>query len=176
MNSVTSVVAVVIEDPSGRVLLCQQSQGHRLWGLPGGRIKAGESPVHAAVRDIREETGTDVQLVDVVGLYTLTGNSTRPAPDEPPANGRRGHDADDLPDVLVHVFRARLSGEATLNAPGRICRLGWYDVAALPQPVTAMARWAVVDARAGRSGVLRQVTRDPEPAEELTPDPEPARV
>jgi 8-oxo-dGTP diphosphatase len=147
MNSVTSVVAAVIEDPAGRVLLCQQSQGHRLWGLPGGRIRPGESPVHAAIRDVREETGTDVELVDVVGLYTLTGTS------------------DELPDVLVHIFRAQFTGEVTLNAPGRICRLGWYDAASLPEPVTATARWAVVDARAGRSGVLRQVVRDPEPAE-----------
>jgi 8-oxo-dGTP diphosphatase len=155
MNSVTSVVAAVIEDPVGRVLLCQQSQGHRLWGLPGGRIKPGESMIHAAVRDIREETGTDVELVDLVGLYTLTNASVE-------LDG-------ELPDVLVHVFRARLAGEATLNAPGRICRLGWYDAASLPEPVTATARWAVVDARAGRSGVLRKVTRDAEPSE-LTDD------
>src|SRR5689334_23267032 len=105
MNSVTSVVAAVIEDPVGRVLLCQQSQGHRLWGLPGGKIKPGESPVHAAVRDIREETGTDVELVDLVGLYTLTGAAL--------ASADHG-----LPDVMIHVFRARITGEATLNAPG----------------------------------------------------------
>lgn len=156
MNYVTSVVAAVIEDPAGRVLLCQQTYGHRLWGLPGGRIRPGESPVHAAVRDIREETGTDVELIDLVGLYTLTSNA-------------QAGDDHELPDLLVHVFRARISGEATLNAPGRICRLGWYDAATLPEPVTASARWAVVDARAGRSGVLRLVTRDPEPAELAEP-------
>jgi len=164
MNSVTSVVAAVIEDPAGRVLLCQQSQGHRMWGLPGGRIRPGESPIHAAVRDIREETGTDIDLVDLVGLYTLTGTTTAAgataqSPFDPSANG-----AGQLPDVVVHVFRARLTGEATLNAPGRICRLGWYDAGSMPEPVTASARWAVVDARAGRSGVLRVVTREPEPA------------
>ena len=74
MNSVTSAVAAIIVDPAGRVLLCQQSQGHRLWGLPGGRIRTGESPIHAAVRDVREETGTDVEIIDLVGLYTLTGH------------------------------------------------------------------------------------------------------
>jgi len=159
MNSVTTVVAAVIEDPAGRVLLCQQSQGHRMWGLPGGRIRPGESPIHAAVRDIREETGTDIDLVDLVGLYTLTGTTTAHSPGDPSANV-----AGQLPDVLIHVFRARLTGEATLNAPGRICRLGWYDAGSMPEPVTASARWAVVDARAGRSGVLRLVTREPEPA------------
>ncbi len=161
MNSVTSVVAAVIEDPAGRVLLCQQSQGRQLWGLPGGRIKPGESPVHAAIRDIREETGTEVHLVDLVGLYTLSGCAQADS-SEPP---------EPLPDVMVHVFRARFAGEATLNAPGRISRIGWYDAADLPKPLTATARWAVVDARAGRSGVLRHVTRDAEPPSD---DAEPA--
>jgi ADP-ribose pyrophosphatase YjhB (NUDIX family) len=112
--------------------------------LPGGGIRSGESPTHAAVRDIREEAGTDVELVDLLGLYTLTGHSEH------------------LPDVVVYVFRARTAGEVTLNAPGRIGRLGWYDPAELPEPVTATARWAVVDSLAGRSGILRVVTRDPQ--------------
>src|SRR4051812_12526114 len=104
MSSLESAVAAVIQDPAGRVLLCQQSQGHRLWGLPGGKIRNEESPVHAAIRDIREETGTDVAISDLVGLYQLTGDGC----------------GDGLPDVLMYVFRATLDGEATLNAPGRI--------------------------------------------------------
>jgi ADP-ribose pyrophosphatase YjhB (NUDIX family) len=35
-SKVTSAVAAVIEDAAGRVLLCRQAGGHRLWGLPGG--------------------------------------------------------------------------------------------------------------------------------------------
>jgi 8-oxo-dGTP diphosphatase len=147
MNPLTSAVAAVIEDPAGRVLLCQQSQGHHLWGLPGGRIRNGESPVHAVVRDIREETGNDIEITDLIGLYQLTG----PCADE------------DLPDVLVYVFRARLDGEATLNAPGRICQLSWHDPIALPTPMTATTRRALADAVEGRSGVLDWVKRDAEP-------------
>ena len=147
MDSLTSAVAAVIQDPAGRVLLCQQSQGHRLWGLPGGRIRHGESPLHAVVRDIREETGTDVEIIDLVGLYHLTG---------------QGSD-DSLPDVLVHVFRGKLDGEATLNSPGRICRLSWHDPGTLPAPMTATAQLALADAAAGRSGVLADVQRAAEP-------------
>lgn len=147
MNSLTSAVAAVIEDPAGRVLLCQQSQGHHLWGLPGGRIRNQESPIHAVVRDIREETGNDIEVLDLIGLYQLTG----PCAD------------DDLPDVLVYAFRARLDGEATLNAPGRICRLSWHDQMALPEPMTPTARRALADAAEGRSGVLDWVKRDAEP-------------
>jgi ADP-ribose pyrophosphatase YjhB (NUDIX family) len=144
MSHLTAAVAAVITDPAGRVLLCQQSQGHRFWGLPGGRIRHDESPVRAAVRDIREETGMETDILDLVGLYHLTGDGY----------------GSDLPDVLVHVFRARVeAGDATVNS-GRICRLSWQDPGALPQPMTATTRIALADAMAGRSGVLRGVLRD----------------
>ena len=148
MSFVTAAVAAVIRDPAGRVLLCQQSQGHRLWGLPGGRIRSGESPVHAVIRDIREETGAEVDIVDLVGIYQLTGDGC----------------GSDLPDVLIHVFRGRIAnGDVAVNAPGRICRLTWHDPLALPEPMTATARAATADAFAGHAGLLREVYRDTEP-------------
>jgi 8-oxo-dGTP diphosphatase len=147
MSSITSAVGAVVTDPAGRVLLCQQSQGHRLWVLPGGKIRTGESPVAAVVRDIREETGMEIDIVDLVGIYQLTGDT-----------------CGDLPDVLMHVFRGvPRAGEATVNAPGRIRRLSWHTPDDLPEPTTATTRWAVDDASAGRSGVLRVVQRDAEP-------------
>jgi len=157
MSFLTSAVAAVIRDPAGHVLLCQQSQGHRLWGLPGGRVRDQESPVHALVRDVREETGIEASVIDLVGLYQLTGD---------------GGGAD-LPDVLVHVFRADLrDGDIAVNAPGRVCRLAWHDPDSLPEPVTATARAAIADAMSGQSGAVRYVRRDTEPeapdAEELT--------
>jgi 8-oxo-dGTP diphosphatase len=147
MSFIESAVAAVIQDPAGRVLMCQQSQGHRLWGLPGGTINRGESPLRAVVRDVRQETGTDVEIVDLLGMYQLTGDGC----------------GEDLPDVLVYVFRANLNGEATLNAPGRIRRLAWQDPEDLPRPVTATTVTALGDMAAGRSGVLRVVERYAEP-------------
>ncbi|HEX6497540.1 MAG TPA: NUDIX hydrolase [Micromonosporaceae bacterium] len=145
MNALTYAAAAVIEDDAGRVLLCQQSHGHRLWALLGGKIRDGESPTRAVRRDVYEETGSEIEIVDLVGLYQVTGGA-------------------DLPDLLVHVFRARLrSGEATLNAPSRICRLAWHDPRTLPTPTTPTARAAIADAVRDRSGVLREVRRDPEP-------------
>jgi ADP-ribose pyrophosphatase YjhB (NUDIX family) len=144
MSSLTTAVAAVITDASGRVLLCQQSQGHRLWTLPGGKIRNSESPTRALVRDVMEETGGTTEVVDLVGIYQLTGNGC----------------GDDLPDVLVHVFRGRMDrADLTVNAPGRIRRLSWHDPAFLPQPIGATAAIAIADAAAGRSGVLRHVER-----------------
>ncbi|QSB16382.1 NUDIX hydrolase [Natronosporangium hydrolyticum] len=147
MSSLASAVGAVLTDPAGRVLLCQQRQGHRLWVLPGGRIRNDETPMAAAVRDIREETGMETQIVDLVGLYQVTGDS----------DDARG---EDLPDVLMHVFRGRCTGDATVNAPAWISRLSWHEAAMLPEPTTATTRAAIEDALAGRSGVLRTLRRD----------------
>jgi 8-oxo-dGTP diphosphatase len=140
----TPVVAAVIFDDAGRLLLCQLRLGHVLWGLPGGKVRNGESPVHAVIRDVREETGTDIEVSDLVGIYCLTGHGC----------GER------LPDAIVHVFRGHLSGEVAVNAPGRIARLSWHDTDALPESMTATTRAAIADAVEGRSGVLRDVQRD----------------
>jgi ADP-ribose pyrophosphatase YjhB (NUDIX family) len=149
MNSLSSAVAAVIADPAGRVLLCQQSQGQRLWSLPGGKIQIDESPLHAAVRDIRAEVGADVTLLELIGLYQLTNAA--------------GAD-NSLGDVLIHVFRARVDGEVTVNAPGLISRLCWHDATDLPGPMTATTHAAIEDAVAGRAGVIRTVHRAAAPA------------
>ena len=146
MSHLTSAVVAVIGDDAGRVLLCQQSSGHRLWQLPGGRIRRDESPAHAVCRDVLAETGLRIEVTDLVGLYDLTGNAY----------------GEELPDVLMHAFRATVAhGEALVNEPCRICRATWYDVDGLPEPMTATARAALADAAAGRSGVVRAVQRDP---------------
>ena len=183
MNPLTSAVAAVIEDPAGRVLLCQQSQGHRRWVLPGGKIRLGESPVHAAIRDIQEEAGSAIEIIDLVGLYQLTGDGCG---DDLPVTaivrevrretgmetrivdllglyhltGALDGDDEELPDVLTYAFRCEaLSGEPVLNARGRIRDLGWYSPLALPALVTATAQAAVADCGAGRSGVVRELSR-----------------
>jgi ADP-ribose pyrophosphatase YjhB (NUDIX family) len=145
MNSLTSAVGAVITDEAGRVRVCQPRHGLRWWGLPGGPIRPDEGPIHAACRDIFSEIGAEAELVDLVGLYQLTGGG------------------DDMPDMLMHVFRGRLHrGEVAVNTP-RIGRLAWYDQDALPGPLTACTRIALADAAQARSGVLRTVQRDAEP-------------
>ncbi|MCW2640827.1 MAG: hydrolase [Dactylosporangium sp.] len=159
----TSVVAAVISDDAGRLLLCQLPQGRLLWGLPGGRIRNSESPIHAVIRDVREETGAEIELTDLVGLYQLTGDGC----------------GDGLPDVVVHVFRGRWhGGEVAVNAPGRIVRLSWHDPDSLPESLTATTRAALADAIGGRSGVLRVVRRDTtlERTDLTTPAQQPATV
>ncbi|WP_410810905.1 NUDIX hydrolase [Micromonospora sp. 067-2] len=156
MSALTWAVAAVVTDDTGRVLLCRQGRGERRYALPGGRLRPAESPVRAALRDIRAETGWEIELVDLVGVYHLTS---------PMASALAGR-AGPLPDVLVHVFRARAAGLRPSAEPPPGCRLSWHDPAALPAAVTPLTRAAVTDAVAGRSGVLRDAPSTPGPPDE----------
>jgi len=142
-HQLVSAAAAVIHDGQGRVLLVRQNFGQQRWGLPGGRIAAGETPVHAVVRDVRLETGLETEVVDLIGLYHLIG-------------GNHG-----LPEQLTYAFRCTVvGGEASVNAPGRIREVGWHPANGLPRPTTATAPVAIADAVAGRSGVVADVIRD----------------
>jgi 8-oxo-dGTP diphosphatase len=57
------VSAVALVDADGRVLLAQRPQGKPmagLWEFPGGKVKPGETPEAALIRELAEELGIDV--------------------------------------------------------------------------------------------------------------------
>jgi 8-oxo-dGTP diphosphatase len=60
---VVLVVAVALVDVDGRVLLAERPAGKPmagLWEFPGGKVRAGETPEAALIRELKEELGIDV--------------------------------------------------------------------------------------------------------------------
>lgn len=62
-------VGALTYDPVGRLLLVQRAHdpGRGLWSLPGGRVEPGEDDATALVREMREETGLDVEPGPLAG-------------------------------------------------------------------------------------------------------------
>ena len=59
------VVAGVIEDARGRILLARRTAGRDLaglWEFPGGKVDPGETPEQALVRELREELGIEATV------------------------------------------------------------------------------------------------------------------
>lgn len=61
-------VFAVIFDDAGRVLLCHR-RDIDMWNLPGGGMESGELPTEAAIREVKEETGLDVVVGRLIGVY-----------------------------------------------------------------------------------------------------------
>ena len=62
-----SALAVIV-DGHGRVLLAHRTDVD-LWNVPGGGVERGESPWDAVVREAREETGLEVRIERLAGVY-----------------------------------------------------------------------------------------------------------
>ena len=97
----------------GSVLLIKRGKPPRegQWSIPGGRIEPGETAVAAALRELREETGVEAELlglVDVVDYiaperhYVLVDYAARWLSGEPVAGG----DATDARFVPLDDVRA----------------------------------------------------------------------
>ncbi|MGJ6121614.1 NUDIX domain-containing protein [Mycolicibacterium sp. Y3] len=68
-NSVVPSASAIVTDEHGRILLVKR-RDNTLWALPGGGHDIGETIEHTAVREVKEETGLDVEITGLVGVYT----------------------------------------------------------------------------------------------------------
>ncbi|MFB8003124.1 NUDIX domain-containing protein [Nocardia sp. NPDC056000] len=56
-------------DDSGRVLMQRRGDSGN-WSLPGGIMEVGETLEECVVRETREETGLDIEITGLLGIYT----------------------------------------------------------------------------------------------------------
>ena len=68
-NSLVVAASAAVIDGEGRLLL-QRRVDNGLWAMPGGVMEMAESLPQAAVREVREETGYEVEVTGLVGTYT----------------------------------------------------------------------------------------------------------
>ena len=69
----THIVAVggIVENEQGHVLLVKTQHGG--WVFPGGQVEVGENLMDALIREIKEESGIDVIVTNLIGVYSNTG-------------------------------------------------------------------------------------------------------
>lgn len=72
-------VDAVVTDPALGVVLIRRGhppfQGS--WALPGGFVDRGESCEEACVREVREETGLETDIVSLIGVFSAPGRDPR---------------------------------------------------------------------------------------------------
>jgi len=122
----------VVLGPAG-VLLAERAE-LRGFELPGGEARPGESGEAAVAREVREETGVEVEVEACIAEYARTGF--------------RPHRA--------RIYRCRTVGGAPRPSV-ETTRVAWFDPAALPDTLFPWARGPLADALApGGAATLRR--------------------
>ncbi|MFR9723864.1 NUDIX domain-containing protein [Streptomyces sp. MS19] len=68
-NSLVVAASAVVTDEAGRILV-QRRRDNDLWAMPGGGMEMEDSLPGTAVREVKEETGFDIEITGLVGTYT----------------------------------------------------------------------------------------------------------
>ena len=119
-----SGVSVVVRDDDGRVLLTRRVDNGK-WAVVSGILEPGEEPGPAALREIREETGVDAELVRITSV-DVTDPVTYP-------NG-------DVAQYLDVCFLARYVGGEAAVADDENHDVAWFSPDSLPDDLTPSSR------------------------------------
>ena len=68
-----AVGAVIVRDGSILMVRRGREPARGLWSIPGGRLERGESIADAVRREVREETGLDVEVGGLLGVFEVIG-------------------------------------------------------------------------------------------------------
>jgi len=70
--------STLITDSNNNILLVTEKKevNFNKLNLPGGHLEEGESPMEWAVREAKEETGVDIELTGLIGIYLGRSNSS----------------------------------------------------------------------------------------------------
>jgi len=103
--------AVFIEDSQGRLLLLQQAAEYKgkKWGPPAGGMHAHENPIDTVLRETKEEIGVEVELINLIGIYTA--------------------DRGDNATGIAFCFRAKIVGGEIAPKEGEIMNFSFFTPA-----------------------------------------------
>ncbi|WP_216205474.1 NUDIX hydrolase [Amycolatopsis aidingensis] len=68
-NSIVVAVTAFIQDQDDRLLMIRRTDND-LYAIPGGAQEIGETISQTVVREVQEETGIDVEVTGLIGIYT----------------------------------------------------------------------------------------------------------
>ncbi|TDU05216.1 ADP-ribose pyrophosphatase YjhB (NUDIX family) [Streptomyces sp. 846.5] len=115
-NSVVPSVVAFVQNDLGQILMIQRSDNGR-WALPGGGHDLGEFISDTVVREVEEETGLKVEVIDMSGIYTDPGHVLV-------------YDDGEARQQFSICFRAKLIG-GTIRTSDETTQVRWFTPADL---------------------------------------------
>lgn len=106
--------AIIFDKTREKILLTRRTDNGR-WCLPGGAMEAGESAAETCAREVYEETGLQVEVERLIGVYTTPHRVTEYA------DGNRRQ-------LVAFSFEARVIG-GTLGLSDETTEVGYFSLA-----------------------------------------------
>lgn len=119
----------IIFDEQKRVLLVHR-RDYDLWNLPGGTLEDFESPANAVNREVKEETGLEVEVVKLLGVYNKENKN----------------------DIVFSFLCKVVGGEITLNDEAD--KIEYFEIDKLPANTVPKQVERIKDALSNPSKVI----------------------
>ncbi len=129
-NPTPTVQAWIDRDGSFLALERNQEPEKGKWNMPGGFVEPGEGGPGAIAREVREETGLEIEVLGLIGIYASTYGT--------------GPEAQPIFDVAYHCHEVP-GGEWQISDESRQAR--WFPLAEFPQPAFHGEQLALADLR-----------------------------
>ncbi|WP_313467084.1 NUDIX hydrolase [Carnobacterium sp.] len=130
----------IITNEKNEILL-QLRTDKKLWGLPGGVVERGESVEQAAKREVTEETGLQVEVDSLLGIYSAYFD-TYP-------NGDKAQTI-----TTMFIFKTA-KGELTVGDAAETLDLKFFSQDNLPQIANQQHKDAIQDFFSEKRGIYR---------------------
>jgi len=126
----------IITDEDGRILLVKRCDCGK-WGIPGGLMEFGETLEQTAVREAKEETGLDIAVDALVGVYS--GFFSRSTGNQP----------------ITAAFIAHITGGSLYCDHIETDELAWFREEDLPEIYSEQHKVMLADYFSGARDVWR---------------------
>ncbi|MGY4100426.1 NUDIX domain-containing protein [Nocardia sp. R16R-3T] len=140
-NSLVPAASVVVVNDTGQILL-QRRVDNEMWALPGGKMELGESLAECGIRETKEETGIDIEIIGIVGTYTNPGHVF-------------AYDNGEVrQEFSICLLGRPLSG--TIRVSDESTEVAWFDAGEIDTlPMVASIRKRIDDWRSGKAPIVR---------------------
>ena len=101
-------------DSDRRILLIQRADDH-LWAMPGGAFEMGETAAEGVRREALEETGVNVEVTDLIGVYDSRLCETQSSIQ-----------------LYQFVFLCKVKSIGVASTPHEVLDIGWFAESDLP--------------------------------------------
>lgn len=131
--------AFILNEQKQVLLLRRADRAEEVWGLPGGMMELGESAEETMRREVREETGLEVEVDKFLGVYTKDRFDSYP-------NGDTAY-------IIFFVFVCHVIGGTLSPDPEEAAELRYIDPKNFPS--TFRHPEVLKDYLEGREGIIR---------------------